>query len=161
MPVKIRLQRRGRKGRPIYAIVVADARAKRDGRFLEKLGVYNPHTNPATVDLNVDATLKWLNNGAQPTDTARNLLSYRGVMLKNHLQIGVEKGAITQEEADKKFQAWLDEKNKKIVAKKATLEEKATAKKNVALAAEKEVNEKRKVALEEIAKEASTKEKVE
>ena len=110
MPVKIRLQRHGKKGKPFYWVVAADARAKRDGRYLEKLGTYNPNTNPATVDINVDNAVKWLENGAQPTDTARTLLSYRGVLLKHHLNGGVKKGALTQEDADKKFDAWLEEK---------------------------------------------------
>ncbi|MGL4584839.1 MAG: 30S ribosomal protein S16, partial [Flavobacterium sp.] len=100
MSVKIRLQRHGKKGKPFYWVVAADARAKRDGKFLEKIGTYNPNTNPATVELNVDAAVKWLFNGAQPTDTARTLLSYKGAMLKHHLQGGVNKGALTQEQAD-------------------------------------------------------------
>ncbi len=119
MAVKIRLQRHGKKGKPFYHIVIADARAARDGKFIEKLGTYNPMTNPATIELNVDSACTWLKNGAQPTETVRNILSYKGVLLKRHLQIGVEKGAITQETADAKFNAWLDEKNKKIEAKKA------------------------------------------
>ena len=106
MPVKIRLQRHGKKGKPFYWIVAADARAKRDGRYLEKIGTYNPNTNPASVSINVDSAIKWLENGAQPTNTARTLLSYRGVMLKHHLNGGVRKGALTQEEADAKFDAW-------------------------------------------------------
>ena len=99
MSVKIRLQRHGKKGKPFYWIVAADARAKRDGRFLEKLGTYNPNTNPATINLNVDGSVKWLQNGAQPTDTARAILSYKGVMLKKHLLEGVKKGAFTEEVA--------------------------------------------------------------
>jgi small subunit ribosomal protein S16 len=143
MPVKIRLQRHGKKGKPFYWVVAADARAKRDGRYLEKIGTYNPNTNPATVNINVDTAVKWLENGAQPTDTARTLLSYRGVMLKHHLNGGVRKGAHTQEEADAKFEAWATEKEAKIQAKvegltKAEVDERAKA-----LAAEKEVNEKR------------------
>ena len=97
MPVKIRLQRHGRKGKPYYWVVAADARSKRDGRSLEKLGTYNPNTNPATIELDIDAAVKWLQNGAQPTDTARAILSYKGAMLKNHLAIGVKKGALTEE----------------------------------------------------------------
>ncbi len=119
MAVKIRLQRHGKKGKPFYHIVIADARAARDGKFIEKLGTYNPMTNPATIELNVDSACTWLKNGAQPTETVRNILSYKGALLKRHLQIGVEKGAITQETADARFNAWLDEKNKKIEAKKA------------------------------------------
>ena len=122
MPVKIRLQRHGKKGKPFYWVVAADARAKRDGRYLEKIGVYNPNTNPATVDLNVDSAVKWLENGAQPTDTARTLLSYRGALLKHHLNGGVRKGALTQEEADAKFMAALDANEARKAAKQAALD---------------------------------------
>ena len=143
MPVKIRLQRHGKKGKPFYWVVAADARAKRDGRYLEKIGTYNPNTNPATVNLNVDSAVKWLENGAQPTDTARTLLSYRGVMLKYHLNGGVKKGAHTQEEADAKFDAWLVEKDNKIQAKSEGLSKAEADERAKQLAAEKEVNEKR------------------
>ena len=143
MPVKIRLQRHGKKGKPFYWVVAADARAKRDGRYLEKIGTYNPNTNPATVEINVDSAVKWLQNGAQPTDTARTLLSYRGVLLKHHLNGGVTKGALTQEEADAKFNAWLEEKEAKIQAKKDGLTKAEADARAQALAAEKEVNEKR------------------
>ena len=112
MPVKIRLQRHGKKGKPFYWIVAADSRSKRDGKFLEKLGTYNPNTNPAAINLNVDNSVKWLQNGAQPTDTARAILSYKGVMMKKHLLGGVAKGAFSAEEAEKKFNAWLEEKEK-------------------------------------------------
>ena len=110
MSVKIRLQRHGKKGKPFFWIVAADARSKRDGKFLDKLGIYNPNTNPATIELDVDGAVKWLENGAQPTDTARAILSYKGVLLKKHLAGGVKKGALTEEEAEKKFEAWLEEK---------------------------------------------------
>ncbi len=143
MPVKIRLQRHGKKGKPFYWVVAADARAKRDGRYLEKLGTYNPNTNPATVDINVDNAVKWLDNGAQPTDTARTLLSYRGVLLKHHLNGGVKKGALTQEDADKKFEAWLEEKQSKIQAKVDGLTKEEADARAAALAAEKAVNDKR------------------
>ena len=143
MPVKIRLQRHGKKGKPFYWVVAADARAKRDGRYLEKLGTYNPNTNPATVDINVDNAVKWLENGAQPTDTARTLLSYRGVLLKHHLNGGVKKGALTQEDADKKFDAWLEKKAAKIQAKVDGLSKEEADARAAALAAEKAVNEKR------------------
>ena len=103
MPVKIRLQRHGKKGKPFYWIVAADARSKRDGKYLEKLGTYNPNVNPAQIDLDVDGSVTWLQNGAQPTDTARRLLSYKGVLLKNHLAGGVKKGALTEEQAEEKF----------------------------------------------------------
>ena len=143
MPVKIRLQRHGKKGKPFYWVVAADARAKRDGRYLEKIGTYNPNTNPATVDLNIDAAVKWLENGAQPTDTARTLLSYRGALLKHHLQGGVRKGALSQEDADKKFEAWLEQKDAQIQAKVDGLTSNKAKAKADALEAEKAVNEKR------------------
>ena len=143
MPVKLRLQRHGKKGKPFYWIVAADARAKRDGKFLEKVGVYNPNTNPATIELDVDGAVKWLQNGAQPTDTARAILSYKGALLKNHLAGGVRKGALTEEQAEEKFQAWLEEKEGKVNAKKENLSKAEQEAKEKALAAEKEVNEKR------------------
>ena len=149
MSVKIRLQRHGKKGKPFYWIVAADARAKRDGKFLEKLGTYNPNTNPATVDLDVDGSVKWLQNGAQPTDTARALLSYKGALLKHHLMGGVKKGAFSEEEAEKKFQAWLDEKAGLVTAKVDGLAKAQADAKAAALAAEKEVNEARKNAVAE------------
>ncbi len=143
MPVKIRLQRHGKKGKPFYWVVAADARSKRDGKFLEKLGTYNPNTNPATIDLNVDNSVKWLQNGAQPTDTARAILSYRGVLLKHHLLGGVRKGALTEEQAEEKFAAWLTEKEKAVADKVSGLDKVKADAKAKALAAEKEVNEKR------------------
>ena len=151
MPVKIRLQRHGKKGKPLYWIVAADARATRDGKYLEKLGVYNPNTNPATIDLDVDGSVKWLQNGAQPTDTAKAILSYKGVMLKNHLAGGVRKGALTEEQAEAKFQAWLDEKAGKIDAKKESLTKAEADAKAKALAAEVKVNEERAAAAAEVA----------
>ena len=153
MAVKIRLQRHGKKGKPFYWIVAADVRAKRDGKFLEKLGIYNPNTNPATVEVNVEQALEWLQNGAQPTNTARTLLSYRGVMYKHHLQGGVSKGALTQEEAEKKFDAWLEEKNAKIQSKVDGLTKQADESRSVRLAAEKEISDKRKAAALEAAAE--------
>ncbi|MDA0779858.1 MAG: 30S ribosomal protein S16 [Bacteroidetes bacterium] len=144
MPVKIRLQRHGKKGKPFYWVVAADSRARRDGRYLEKLGTYNPNTNPATVDIKVDRAVNWLQNGAQPTDTAKNLLSETGALLKNHLVNGVRKGAHSEEDVETKFAAWVSEKaSRQDVAKdkvaKSMADEKAKA-----LAAEKEINEKRK-----------------
>ncbi len=121
MPLKLRLQRHGKKGKPFYWLVAADSRAKRDGRYLEKIGTYNPNTNPATVIIDIDRAVEWLEKGAQPTDTARTLLSYKGAMLKHHLNGGVRKGALTQEIADKKFADWLKEKDAKIQAKKDNL----------------------------------------
>ncbi len=143
MPVKIRLQRHGKKGKPFYWVVAADSRSKRDGKFLEKLGTYNPNTNPATINLDVDGSVKWLQNGAQPTDTARAILSYKGVLLKNHLLGGVRKGALTEEQVEEKFNAWLEEKEKGIQAKVDGLDKAKADAKAKALEAEKEVNEKR------------------
>lgn len=143
MSVKIRLARRGRKKQAIYDVVVADARAPRDGRFIEKIGTYNPNTNPASININNERALTWLLNGAQPTDTVKAMLSYRGIMLKKHLQIGVLKGAITQEQADAKFSTWLGEKDSKIADKSDKL---ATAKADIrakALAAETAKNQAR------------------
>lgn len=114
MPVKIRLQRKGRKKRPFYHIVAADARAPRDGRYIDHLGTYNPMTKPATIDLDLDKTFTWLQNGAQPTDTARAIMKYKGVYYKKHLQRGVSKGALTQEKADELLASWLKEKESKI-----------------------------------------------
>lgn len=116
MPVRIRLQRQGKKAQPFYHIVVADGRAPRDGKFIEKLGTYNPMTNPATITVDVDQAVKWLRNGAQPSDTAKTLLSHKGAMLKHHLLRGVDKGALTAEQAEAKFQAWVAEKETKINA---------------------------------------------
>ncbi|MCL9808176.1 30S ribosomal protein S16 [Flavobacterium luminosum] len=152
MSVKIRLQRHGKKGKPFYWIVAADARAKRDGKFLEKIGTYNPNTNPATIDLNVDKAVTWLFNGAQPTDTARAILSYKGALLKHHLEGGVRKGALTPEQAEAKFNAWLEEKAGKVNAKKEGLSKAEADAKAKALKAEKEANEKRIAAQAEAAK---------
>jgi small subunit ribosomal protein S16 len=121
MPVKIRLQRFGKKGYPFYHIVIADGRAPRDGKFIEKLGTYNPNTNPAAIDINLESTLTWLKNGAQPTETARAILSYKGVLMKLHLDKGVLKGALTEEQANAKFEKWLEEKQGKVEAKKVKL----------------------------------------
>lgn len=143
MSVKIRLQRHGKKGKPFFHIVVADARARRDGRFIEKLGVYNPITNPATIELDVDAAVKWLNNGAQPTDTARAILSYKGALLKKHLQGGVAKGAFDEAEAEKRFNAWLESKEAAVNSKKDGLAQSKEAAKKAALEAEAKVNEAR------------------
>jgi small subunit ribosomal protein S16 len=161
MSVKIRLQRHGKKQKPFYWIVAADARAKRDGRFLEKLGTYNPNTNPATIDLNLDQAVQWLHNGAQPTDTARAILSYKGALLKHHLDGGVRKGALTQEQADAKLAAWIDEKAGKVDAKKDGLSKKQAEAKAKALKAEKEANEKRVNAAAEALKAAEAPEVVE
>ena len=158
MAVKIRLQRHGKKGKPFYWIVAADSRAKRDGKYLQKLGVYDPNTNPARVEVNVDEALKWLQNGAIPTNTARTLLSYRGVMLKHHLNKGVLKGALKQEKADEKFQAWLTEKESKISAKQDKISKEIDKSKAEKLKLEKESNEKRVLDRENAAKAAAAKE---
>ncbi len=118
MAVKIRLQRHGKKDSAFYHVVVADGRAPRDGKFIEKLGVYNPNSNPATIDINFDSTLNWLMKGAQPTDTARAILSYKGVLMKKHLLEGVKKGALTDAQVEQKFNKWLSEKEGKIGGKK-------------------------------------------
>lgn len=143
MSVKIRLQRHGKKGKPFYHIVVADARSRRDGRFIEKLGTYNPITNPATIDLDVDSAVKWLNNGAQPTDTARAILSYKGALLKKHLQGGVAKGAFDEAEAEKRFNEWLDSKEKTVEGKKEGLAKTKDEAKKAAFEAEQKKNQDR------------------
>jgi small subunit ribosomal protein S16 len=160
MSVKIRLQRHGKKGKPFYWIVAADARAKRDGKFLEKIGTYNPNTNPATIDLNLDKAVTWLFNGAQPTDTARAILSYKGALLKHHLEGGVRKGALTAEQAEAKLAAWLESKAGAVDAKKAGLSKAEADAKAKALKAEKEANEKRIAAQAEAAKAAEATEEV-
>ena len=143
MSVKIRLQRHGKKGKPFYWVVAADARSKRDGKYLEKIGTYNPNTNPATIDLDLNSAVQWLHNGAQPTDTARAILSYKGALLKHHLDGGVRKGALTQEQADAKLTVWLDEKAGKVDAKKEGLTKEQADAKAKAFKAEQAVNAKR------------------
>lgn len=147
MAVKIRLARRGRKKLAIYDVVVADARAPRDGRFIEKIGTYNPNTAVAAINLDNDKAFEWLMNGAQPTDTVRAMLSYRGLLYKKHLQIGVIKGAITQEEADKKLAAWMLEKDSSIEGKEKSIAEKAAAEKKARFDAETKVKEARAEAI--------------
>ena len=163
MSVKIRLQRHGKKGKPFYWVVASDARFKRDGRYLEKIGTYNPNTNPATLKIDVDSAVSWLQNGAQPTDTARNLLSEVGAMLKNHLINGVKKGALKEEDVETKFEAWLADKASRNSAYVEKLSKAKADKKTKTLAAEKEVSEKRKADAqaaieEEAAPEAATEE---
>ena len=147
MATKIRLQRHGKKGKPFYYIVVADARAPRDGRFIERLGSYNPNTNPATIDINFDKTLDWVNSGAQPTDTCRAILSYKGVLYKKHLQGGLKKGALTEEQVESKFQAWLDQKDGKITGKKESLTTAKQDARKAALAAEAKKKEEKAAAI--------------
>lgn len=130
MAVKIRLQRHGKKDAAFFHVVAADGRAPRDGAFIEKLGVYNPNTNPATIDLNFEGALKWLMNGAEPTDTCRAILSYKGVLMKKHLLDGVRKGALTEAQVEERFAKWLDSKAGKISDKKSNLS--ASAKKAAA-----------------------------
>ena len=143
MAVKIRLARRGRKKRAMYDIVVADARAPRDGRFIEKLGTYDPNQNPHSVVLQADRAVDWLLKGAQPTDTARSILHHEGVMLRKHLQVGVNKGAVTQESADARYEEWKNAKNEKIATKADTLSSKKTSEREQKLEAERKVNQAR------------------
>ncbi|MFM7080203.1 MAG: 30S ribosomal protein S16 [Bacteroidota bacterium] len=146
MPAKIRLQRYGKKGYAYYHIVVADARAPRDGKFIERIGSYNPNTNPATIEIDNDKAVTWLQNGAQPTDTCRAILSYKGVLYKHHLQVGVNKGAITQEAADAKFTAWEAEKSSKISNKSSALADAKREEAKKRMANEQKVREERAAA---------------
>ena len=143
MATKIRLQRHGKKSSAFYHIVIADSKSKRDGKFIEKIGTYNPIANPAVIELNVDAAVKWLNNGAQPTDTARAILSYKGVLYKKHLLGGVAKGAFDEAEADKRFGAWLETKEKQVSCKTDGLAKSKAHAKQAALEAEAKVNQAR------------------
>ncbi|NOY38477.1 MAG: 30S ribosomal protein S16 [Chlorobi bacterium] len=152
MPVKIRLKREGRKKRPFYHIVIADSRAPRDGRFIEKIGYYNPNTNPATIELEFDKALVWLQKGAQPTDTCRAILSYKGVLYKNHLLKGAQKGAFSEEEAEKRFQAWMEDKESRIAAKAEGIRKGMDEDKKKRLAEEAKINQAR---VEELAKKQS------
>jgi small subunit ribosomal protein S16 len=149
MATKIRLQRHGRKGYAFYHIVIADSRAPRDGKFIERIGSYNPNTNPATIDLNFERALYWLQVGAQPTDTTRNILSGEGVLLKKHLLGGVKKGAFTEAEAEKKFEAWLATKQTAVRAEISKIDESKRAEAKAKLDAEKAVN---KAKADELAK---------
>ena len=147
MPAKIRLTRQGRKKRPYYHIVVSDSRAPRDGRFIEKLGNYDPGTNPATIEIDFEKSLQWVLKGAQPTDTCRAILSYKGVMYKKHLLEGVKKNAFSEEEAEKKFAKWLSEKESKIQAKITSLDKKKSDSDKKRLEHEAKVNEERAKAI--------------
>jgi small subunit ribosomal protein S16 len=149
MSVKIRLQRHGRKKSAFFHIVVADSRAPRNGRFIEKLGIYNPNTNPATIDLNFDSTLNWVQNGAVPSDTCRAILSYKGVMMKHHLLNGVKKGAHTEEQVEEKFQAWLTDKENRVEAKTSGLSDAKAAKRKADLEREAKISEERAVKIAE------------
>jgi small subunit ribosomal protein S16 len=152
MPVKIRLSRQGRKRIPYYHIVVADSRAPRDGKYIERLGVYYPKTNPATIEVNFERALYWLQTGAQPTDTCRDVLSEKGLLMKKHLLEGVKKKALTEEQAETKFQAWITEKEKKQLDKKESLLSGKADVKKARLNAESKVREAKAAA---IAKKAS------
>ncbi|MGP1446247.1 MAG: 30S ribosomal protein S16 [Candidatus Limimorpha sp.] len=143
MPAKIRLQRHGKKGQPFYHIVVADSRSPRDGRFIEKIGTYDPLLQPAKIELKFDRALYWYSVGAVPTDTARSLLSKKGVMMKHHLLKGVKKGAMTEEQAEVKFQNWLKEKEAKDAGVAKAVEEKNRNERKASLEAETKVNEAR------------------
>ena len=147
MATKIRLQRFGKKGKPFFHVVVADSRSPRDGKFIERLGSYNPNTNPATIEINFEKTLDWVNKGAQPTDTARAILSYKGILYKKHLEGGVKKGALTAEQADAKFEQWLAAKGGKIEGKKDSLSASKEEAKKAALAAEAKKNADRAAAI--------------
>ena len=147
MAVKIRLQRHGKKNFAFFHIVVADTRAPRDGRYIEQIGSYNPNTNPATIILDNDKALAWLNVGAEPTLTAKRILSYEGVLLRKHLQGGVAKGALTQEQADQKYAAWKAEKAAKVASKKESLSKDAAAKAKAAVEAEAKANQERAEAI--------------
>ncbi len=155
MAVKLRLQRHGKKGKPFFHIVVADSRSPRNGKFIERIGSYNPNTNPATIQLDNDKAITWLKNGAQPTDTVRAMLSYTGVLYRIHLNKGVAKGAFSQEEADKRYEAWLTEKAGKIQGKKDRLSKEASDAWATAQKQEKEVNENRLKAITAAAEEAA------
>jgi small subunit ribosomal protein S16 len=147
MATRIRLQRHGRKGKPVYNIVVADQRAPRDGKFIEKLGIYNPNTNPATINLNFDSTVEWMMKGAQPSDTAKSILSYKGILMKKHLLEGVRKGAFNEEEAEKRFSTWMETKNQQVADKSASVLKANETVKKTALDAEKVKNEARSAEL--------------
>ena len=147
MATKIRLQRHGKKGKPFYHVVVADARAPRDGKFIERIGSYNPNTNPATIVLNFDKALDWMNKGAQPTDTARAILSYKGVLYKKHLQGGVKKGAFDDAKAEELFAAWSQTKDAEIEGKKSGLAQSKEELKKAALVAESKKKEDRAAAI--------------
>ena len=162
MATKIRLARHGKKGKPFYHIVTADSRAKRDGRYIERIGSYNPNTNPATIDIDFDRAMYWVGVGAQPTDTVRAMLSYKGVLYKNHLLNGVKKGALTNEQAEEKFAKWLSEKEAKIENKISSLAKEEDSAVKAKLASEKEKSEARAAALAEVAaEETATEEAVE
>ena len=157
MAVKIRLARHGKKNFSFFHVVVVDSRAPRDGRFIERIGTYNPNTNPATIELDAQKAFLWLNNGAIPSDTCRRILSYKGVLLQKHLMDGVKKGAITQEAAEEKLSVWLQEKAQQIVKKKTDLEQESRSQRKTRLQAEAKVNEEKAAALAKKRSEAALK----
>jgi len=143
MPVKMRLQRRGKKGNPFFHLVIADGRAPRDGKFIEKIGTYDPTTSPAQINLDFDLALSWLQKGAQPTDTMRAILSYKGVLYKYHLLKGVKKGALTEAQAEEKFQTWMKDKEARIAAKAQGIQAKSQEEAKARLEAETKIREAR------------------
>lgn len=161
MPTKIRLTRHGRKKRPYYHIVIADSRAPRDGRYIERIGMYNPGTNPATIELDFDKALDWLQKGAQPTNTCRAILSYKGVLLKNYLLIGVKKGAFSEEEAETRFNTWLKDQENKIQTRKSKISKALEEKEKERYEAERKIKEARTEALAEKNAELAEEEKTE
>lgn len=148
MATRIRLQRHGKKGKAFFHLVAADSRSKRDGKFIEKLGIYNPHTNPATIEINFDRTLNWIQVGAEMSETARAILSYKGVLHKNHLLNGIKKGALTAEQVETKFAEWLADKDSKITGKVEGLAKNEAADKASRMKAETEANQARAKAIE-------------
>jgi len=161
MPAKIRLTRHGRKKSPYYHIVISDSRAPRDGRYIERIGMYNPGTNPATIKLDFDRALEWLQKGAQPTDTCSAILSYKGVLIKNHLLNGVKKGAFSEEEAEVRFNTWLKEKENEIQTKKSKIVEVLEEEEKKRFEAEKKIKEARSVEIAEKNAELAEEEKAE
>lgn len=147
MAVKLRLARHGRKSKPYYYIIASDSRTPRDGKFIERIGAYNPVTNPATIDLDFDKALDWMMKGAQPTETVRRILSYKGVLMKKHLLEGVKKGAFSEAEAEKKFKAWLEDKTSKISAQLSDISAKEREEAKAKLAVETKIKEERAQAI--------------
>ena len=161
MPAKIRLARHGRKKSPYYHIVISDSRAPRDGRYIERIGMYNPGTNPATIKLDFDRALEWLQKGAQPTDTCRAILSYKGVLFKNHLLNGVKKGAFSEDEAEVRYNTWLKEKENEIQTKKSKIEKALEEEEKKRFEAEKKIKETKAVEIAEKNAELAKEEKAE
>ena len=161
MPAKIRLTRHGRKKSPYYHIVISDSRAPRDGRYIERIGMYNPGTNPATIELDFNRALEWLQKGAQPTDTCRAILSYKGVLIKNHLLNGVKKGAFSEEEAEVRYNTWLKEKENEIQTKKSKIIKSLEDEEKKRFEAEKKIKEAKAAEIAEKNAELAEEEKTE